>query len=537
MEDSTQLTAFFTMASRKKRRMDFPVAPQYPNMTIGSLVDLGPPPLDSRSAKYKSSAHTQPVVPRPATIVVQSNCPPPQLPSFYPIPEDIRGMGSDLLRIGVGSHYVLDYDTEADIQNLVQRLLMDAIAVLGLLYDCKVRMELSVFSLRPDIIVLHHKKLGILLVVEVKKPDTPGSKQPSVFEAPKVGGQLFDYLMGMYNMGNATPFGILSTYEFMTIAWLNTPRSNEIMAQQSLSFSSAPILEREKSNEEAEPNGSPSPLPTERVVPSYVFPTSSVEQNDSRTEPIEDDFPREILYSPRYKYDEALKATVLALRCGLEAAKERSERTLLKQGDVITEICALCHPTGLAWKKVPETTIDYVSCPAPQTRQLYLWKDLGRGSSGRALLAFSTSGRTCVVKFFHYKRSELPDDNDEAAIQKLKDKSRIQAEKERTLWHRMYPQYKSAVRIMELNQMYGIVMPYFDPVQSHERVGYLPAIRSLLVRFKEEGYRYEDGDLRWRHVGIRGQEVALIDVGSLEAVEDAQEIDVDEQIAILRDKS
>jgi hypothetical protein len=446
-------------------------------------------------------------------------------------------MGSDLLRLGIGSHYVLDYDTEADIQNLVQRLLMDAIAVLGLLYDCKVRMELSVFSLRPDIIVLHHKKLGILLVIEVKKPDTPGSKKPSVFMAPKVAGQLFDHLMGMYNMGNATPFGILSTYEFMTIAWLNTPRSNEIMAQQSRSFSSAPILDREKSNEEAEPNGSPSPPATERVVPLCMFPTSSVVKNDARTEPIEDDLPREISYSAQYKYDEALKATALALRCGFEAAKEKSERTLPKQGDVITGTCALCHPTGVAWKKVPETTIDYVSCPAPQTRQLYLWKDLGRGSSGRAFLAFNTSGRTCVVKFFHYKRSELPDDNDEAAIQKLKDRSRRQAEKERILWHRMYPQYEIAVRTMELNQMYSIVMPYFDPVQRHERVGYLPAIRSLLVRFKEEGYRYEDGDLRWRHVGIRGHQVALIDVGSLVAVKNAKDIDVDKQIAILRDKS
>ena len=63
-------------------------------------------------------------------------------------------------------------------------MLMDAIAVLGvLLYDCKVRMELSV--------------LGILLVVKVKKPDTTGSKKPSVFQAPKVGGQLSDYLMGI----------------------------------------------------------------------------------------------------------------------------------------------------------------------------------------------------------------------------------------------------------------------------------------------------------------------------------------------------
>jgi hypothetical protein len=135
------------------------------------------------------------------------------------------------------------------------------------------------------------------------------------------------------------------------------------MAQHKVvAFSSAAILVQEKRNQEAEPKASPSPPATEKVIPLYVFPTSSVEQNDSITELIEDDFPREILYSARYKCDQALNVV------GLEAAKERSERTLPKQGDVIMGTCALCHITGVAWKKVVETMIDlrFLSCSTDQ---------------------------------------------------------------------------------------------------------------------------------------------------------------------------
>ena len=137
------------------------------------------------------------------------------------------------------------------------------------------------------------------------------------------------------------------------------------------------------------------------------------------------------------------------------------------------------------------------------------------------------------MKFYHYKRNELPDDNDEVAIQALREKSKRQAEKERNLWHLMYPQYSTSVRAMELNQTYALGMPYFDPVQPNERIGYLHQIRLLLTDFEKKGYRYETDDLCWHHVCIRNKDIALIDMGSLEILENAELTTVEDQIAFM----
>eukprot|EP00978_Attheya_sp_CCMP212_P038568 scaffold192250_cov49-Attheya_sp.AAC.1 len=267
---------------RPNKRRKAPSAPKYESTTLGELLEKGAPPLNTVDAHQKSSAHTKPTVPKIAKVVVKSTCPPAQLPALGLIPESLKSEYSQLLDEARSSRYDCTYDTEADVQDLVRRLVKDALRIMGLEYDCKVRLELSVFSLRPDIIVLHHTSLGILLIIQIKKPDTPGSKQDSVFNSPKVAGQLFDYLMGMYNLVNATPFAVLSTYKHMTIAWLDTPRSNEIMQQQVAAFSSQPVLppdEVESADNETAAT-SPAPVATERSVPSQAPLTSVVKKDD-----------------------------------------------------------------------------------------------------------------------------------------------------------------------------------------------------------------------------------------------------------------
>eukprot|EP00978_Attheya_sp_CCMP212_P047952 scaffold453107_cov51-Attheya_sp.AAC.2 len=228
---------------------------------------------------------------------------------------------------------------------------------------------------------------------------------------------------------------------------------------------------------------------------------------------------------------------VLALRCAVEAAKEKSERKIPKHGDSVSGTCALCYPEGVAWKNVMETVIDCVAFPAQNTTKLFLWKDLGQGSSGRAFLAFSASGRACVVKLFHYKRADLPDDGDAEVIEGLRQKSRCQANAERTIWHEVFPHYKDAVRVLGLNSTYGLIMPYFDPVQPSERLKCLPTIRSLLLSFREKGYKYADDDIRWRHVGVRGSHISFIDLGSLQKQDPISDTEIDEQMDLFRDSA
>jgi hypothetical protein len=278
-------------------------------------------------------------------------------------------------------------------------------------------------------------------------------------------------------------------------------------------------------------------MATERSVPSQAPLTSEVKKGDCTEPSQQDDFPRKILYSTKYRYDESLKAMVLVLRCAVQAAKEKSERKIPKHGDSVSGTCALCYPEGVAWKKVKETVIDFVAGPAHNTTKLFLWKDLGRGSSGRAFLAFSTSGRACVVKFFHYKRAELPDDSDAEVIEGLRQKSKCQANAERTIWHEVFPHYKDTVGVLSLNSTYGLIMPYFDPVQPSERLECLPKIRLLLLSFREKGYKYADGDIRWRHVGVRGSHISFIDLGSINKQDPISDAEIDEQMDLFRDRA
>jgi len=62
------------------------------------------------------------------------------------------------------------YQNETKVQNLVVDCLNDALTLLDLSEDFLVESEFSIFSYRPDVVVVSHSMLGVILVVEVKKP-------------------------------------------------------------------------------------------------------------------------------------------------------------------------------------------------------------------------------------------------------------------------------------------------------------------------------------------------------------------------------
>jgi hypothetical protein len=64
------------------------------------------------------------------------------------------------------------YQNETEVQLFVNYAVQDAIKhkALGLSNVLTVRPEISLFSSRPDVIVVTHSMLGIILIIEVKKP-------------------------------------------------------------------------------------------------------------------------------------------------------------------------------------------------------------------------------------------------------------------------------------------------------------------------------------------------------------------------------
>jgi hypothetical protein len=133
------------------------------------------------------------------------------------------------------------------------------------------RTEYTIFWYRPDIIVVFHLTLGIVLDVEVKEPEkknpqeadrmmSRGSKtQPKqqmknkevagVFDKDVlVAGQMFDYLKGMISMRNATPFGLLlTTFDKAVHAWILFDESSSLLNEELTGLAAGPGQHRDSS--------------------------------------------------------------------------------------------------------------------------------------------------------------------------------------------------------------------------------------------------------------------------------------------------
>jgi hypothetical protein len=114
-------------------------------------------------------------------------------------------------------------------------------------------------------------------------------------------------------------------------------------------------------------------------------------------------------------------------------------------------------------------------------------------------------------------------------------KKKLEAEAERDYWLQVYGNlFRDQVRVIQLCNLWCLMMPYFDQVLNHEREGYLDQIKVYLSFFKEHNLLYREEDLRWRHIGVRDGSVYIFDLGSLAPTND--EIDVDEQMRKLKAK-
>jgi hypothetical protein len=61
-------------------------------------------------------------------------------------------------------------------------------------------------------------------------------------------------------------------------------------------------------------------------------------------------------------------------------------------------------------------------------------------------------------------------------------------------------------------------MPFFRPIQKEDRSNYVKDIEAEFKRFAERSLKYTTGDVRWRHVGLYGEEnkIVLFDLADLE---------------------
>ena len=453
------------------------------------------------------------------------------------------------------------YQNETKVQNLVASCLKDALISQDLSRVFSVENEFSVFSYRPDIIVVSHGTKGIILIVEVKKPGA------EVFESHEVSGQVYDYLVGNLLSGVHAPFAVLSSYDEMRISFLDDDGvSRDILhrnAEKLAEDISTEILDAFGLNDNSPSSVSPvhhsvaeKPSPEPKLnkvfganlnasLDGKIDGKGGIDEDGEEWSSDDDDdseWDRKVMYTQSFGRKEAMSALVLAIRCGLEVMALGSPRNVPKDGEAAVGTCAKVNKTGFVWTNIPGSMkFNYHDFPEDRTEMMYLWRDLGRGSKGRVFLACNTSGRACAVKFFlidyntcHRQKGTTAERQAWRAAQMAG--RLVDAEKERDYWIRVYGKvFEDQVRVTQLNNLWCLMMPYFDQVRDCERESCLESVKSHLTRFRTLNLRYNSDDLRWRHVGVRDGLVYIFDLGSLEECH-ASEIDVGAQMAKLERK-
>jgi hypothetical protein len=450
---------------------------------------------------------------------------------------------------------------ETKVQNLVAACLMDALEYLGLYGELGVETLWSVFAYRPDILVVNHSVHGFVLVVEVKKP---GSE---VFVSREVGGQVYDYLVGNLATGVSCPFAVLSSYDKMCIAYLNDDdKSRESLERNAKNLGLAVdqdilnkfivSIDKQKGNsdnglstrDESTAASSRQSKPNRGFHFNDNAGDGKIEEDDGEEDDDEEDdddddpdYARRICYTQTFGREDA-RVLTLAIRCGLESVAKSEPRDVPSHGTTAEGSCPVVNATGMCWTNIPKTiTFKYDQFPGAQTEKYYLWKDLGRGKNGRVFLGVNSTGKTCAAKFFlidygtEHRKEEITQETREAwkAAQLLA--KTAEADKEEAYWGQFYGEaFKSQTRVVQLNGLWCLLMPYFDPILDSEREGYLAQIEQHLNIFKSLSLRYSSDDLRWRHFGARNKVVYVFDLGSLEHCD--EEIDVAEQINEMRAK-
>jgi hypothetical protein len=288
---------------------------------------------------------------------------------------------------------------------------------------------------------------------------------------------------------------------------------------------------------------SPSEAATQQELPQESSPESEFrkvlegihkgERNDGLDEDQDDPFdgewfPRKVCYSPIFGPQKIIPALVLALRCGFESLLTAKKKELPNQNGGVQGTCAYVDEKALLWTDIPTSIrFNYTKFPGPSTKKFYLWTSLGRGSTGQAFLACNSSGNVCVAKFFLLDEKQIlltNKEHREAMRESLKTASKVKAKTEMNHWQSFYGEKN--VRVVELNNLWCLLMPYFDHVMTNEREQALPKVMELLESFKQRGFNYKMNDLRWRHVYQRFGEITLIDLCSLEKIKEGESIDI-----------
>eukprot|EP00978_Attheya_sp_CCMP212_P031859 scaffold121989_cov44-Attheya_sp.AAC.1 len=402
---------------------------------------------------------------------------------------------------------------------------MDALMSMTCHRSFLVFCEVTIFSLRPDLLVVMHPSLGVILVVEVK---TPGEK---VFTSKHIAGQIHDYLKGMARLGHSTPFVVLCSYENMVFARLTgtdiiehnyhaiVDKSKEVLRSASGKHEASIAAVELKPITSPADNGIQNEDANEPWIPDSPKPPEPGEDEDTATANDDDnDQTPVIAYSQVFCRANVFKAMILAIECGIQSLNtvdEALRNFLPPQGEQLAVDLPFVAETSFKWKRCT-TPLRYDLSSSNRCKRFYLLAELGRGQCGKVFLACDVFGRTCALKFY----LKISQDWKQQGMQSSEEQAEEMAETELKRWTDLYPKFELCSHKLRLNHHIVLKTPYFTsvPVKKRLEMDVLRQVKSLLEEFQSKGLYYNE--VRWRHVGCSKDDngklvVTMLGLGSL----------------------
>ena len=257
---------------------------------------------------------------------------------------------------------ILSYQNEATVADYVQGVVKMCLHSLGYFNCCDLYKEMRLFSLSPDLILVVHPERGIILIIEVKMPGD------ELFQSEYIAGQVSDYLLVQYRLGNSMPFVLLSSYREACLCRLNPaslhPTEDEEAGDGSDNTSfhldegvdlsnhrklveKASELIRNRTDlvelmgdHEEEKNDGGKPLkhsPTKRAfksnerIPGSLLQSCRASRNKRGRPPTIETVTPEVVYSEPFNLNNMMQGVSLAIVCGLVSLDRKTLGTSKKK--------------------------------------------------------------------------------------------------------------------------------------------------------------------------------------------------------------
>ena len=429
----------------------------------------------------------------------------------------------------------LEYANETEIQNLCRSMITDALSALGLTAELvRSHLEISIYTMRPDILLVLRRQGRIFFVVEVKSPEVRNID--NVFRSPNVAGQIWSYMSAMKAMGDKQPMGAVMTYNkisLVTLDDLSNDEAHKTAVQKAKDQLRSDFCPNIITTKEAEPDCQNRTSTPDRK--SHYKTAGKREQDDEACGTTGDE-QEEIV--PAVVYSTKPYEGKLVFPCLLQALHIAYQKTTDGNCEIVPRIShndALgrrlvfkVSRCGFNWVMTPRTiktkefkAIHASVLPRATSEYYYVLGKLGEGNTAAAYLICNSTGRLATMKDYFMKSPPMGDEDEgrDDSLFKL-------VTKEKGMWDALYFGRLTS-RVEYLGGYPCLLMPYGHEIDGSERIDCVPAIKAELEHFANKEYRYEFSDLRWRHVLLdAGRKVFLCDLASLEKFDASKSSDV-----------